>query len=238
VISLILEALAQVAFNINTVNNMRKKGLLFISTLLFASFVPISCNKDSNIEYEFEGTITGSLSDAPISGVSVRISQKTINGGVSSNEFNLIGSASTDASGKFNIIFDREMVTEFQLSFRKDNYFNLNIIESSSNVSTAEVNIYNELLEPKSWITFDIENTFPNAGDHFKLFTQTFREGCQECAENKNMDFYGPLDTTFTYATTAGEYVKFTYINVTEGTSTTDSIYTVPFETIIYPIIY
>lgn len=217
---------------------MRKKGLFFIMTLVFASFVPTSCNKNKTIQYEFGGIITGALTDTPISGVSVKISQKTVNNGVSSNEFSLIGSASTGASGAFNISFDREMVTEFLLTFRKDNYFDLDIVESSANVTTAEINTYNEELDPKAWVTFDIENTFPNEADHFKLVTQTFREGCSECAVNMTTEFYGSLDTNITYATTAAEYVKFTYINVTEGSSKVDSVYTTPFETTVYEIIY
>jgi hypothetical protein len=89
-----------------------------------------------------------------------------------------------------------------------------------------------------SWVTFKIKNSFPNDDDHFKLVTHTFREGCQDCAENKTTDFYGAVDTVFTYATTAGEYVKFTYINVTIADSDLDSVYTTPFENIEYSITY
>lgn len=205
--------------------------------VLFASIVPTSCNKDT-IRYDFDGQITGSLTDVPISGVDITISQKIVQNGTTADGHSFAGSDVTGANGQFSISFDREMVTEFLLEFEKDNYFPLEILESSANVTTDGLNTYNEKLEPQSWVKFDIENTWPMATDHFKFIIHNFREGCQDCAENSLREFYGTLDTVFTYVTTAGEYARFTYINVTSGMSHTDSIYTTPFDTTTYTITY
>ncbi|MFT5824310.1 MAG: hypothetical protein ACI8ZM_005577, partial [Crocinitomix sp.] len=82
------------------------------------------------------------------------------------------------------------------------------------------------------------KNFLPLEDDHFRLVTHTFREGCQECAENTTLNLFGAVDTTITYATTAGEYVRFTYIDVTYADSNLDSIYTAPFENNSYTINY
>ncbi len=205
--------------------------------MLFASIVPTSCKKGT-IQYDFDGVVKNSLTDASVSGVDVTISQKLIKNGTTADSYSPGGSTTTDAAGAFAISFDRQMVTDFLIEFEKDNYFPLEIIESSANVSTENINSYSEILEPQSWVTFKIKNSFPNDDDHFRLVTQTFREGCADCAENKTTNFFGALDTTFTYATTAGEYVKFTYINVTLADSDYDSVYTTPFEETVYSITY
>ncbi len=93
-------------------------------------------------------------------------------------------------------------------------------------------------MEPKSWVNLDITNTFPNEGDHFKLVTHNFREGCLGCTENTIVSYFGSLDTTISILTTPGEYARFTYIDVTGGASHTDSVYTTPFETTTYTIVY
>ncbi len=199
--------------------------------------MPTSCNKGP-IQYDFDGVIYNSLTDIPVQGVDVSISQKIILNGTTGEGYTLAGSAVTDASGAWAITFDREKVTEFIIEIEKDNYFPIEKIESSANISTEDLNSYSDIIEPMSWVTFKIKNSFPNEDDHFKLVTQTFREDCQGCAENKTTDFYGSVDTVFTYATTAGEYVKFTYINVTIADSDLDSVYTTPFENIEYSITY
>ncbi|NOQ70508.1 MAG: hypothetical protein GQ574_00815 [Crocinitomix sp.] len=208
---------------------MRKINFVFILFILFTSIVPTSCKKGP-IQYKFDGIVNSSLDNDPVSGVAVTISQKIIQNGTTGESYSLAGSTTTDAAGAFAISFDREMVTEFLIEFEKENYFPLEIIESSSNISTENVNTFSDIIDPKSWVTFNIKNFLPHPDDHFRLVTHTFREGCAECAVNTTANFYGSVDTSFTYATTAGEYVRFTYIDVTYADSNLDSVYTVPFE--------
>lgn len=199
--------------------------------------MPFACNKGP-IQYTFEGKITESVSHSACSGAEIKLYQKLIVNGAASESFSFAASTVTDNAGTFTIAIDRDKVTAFKLTITKANYFPISIEKSSSVISTENPNQFNEELDPISWVSFQIKNSFPTDSDHFKLITQTFREDCDGCATNGAFDFYGPLDTTITYATTGGEYVKFIYINVSAGSSTFDSIYTTPFETIIYPIFY
>lgn len=216
---------------------MRKINIVFILVLLLTIIVPTSCKKNT-IQYAFDGRITNSLTDNAVSAVGVTISQKIIVNGAASTGHSFAGSTTTDAAGNWALTIDREKVTEFLIEFEKESYFPIELLESSANVSTENINTYSPKLEPISWVTFDIENLWPNDDDHFKLVTQTFREDCEECAVNTTINFYGAVDTTFTYATTAGEYVKFTYINVNTASSSLDSVFTTPFETNVYEITY
>ncbi len=208
-----------------------------ILMLLFLSVALIACKK-KEIQYTFEGNITENLGNTPLSSVKLSLFQRIISNGLASETFDLVASTTTDSNGNFAVSIDRDKVLEFKLKFEKPNYFPLELVESSAEISTENVNMFNETLDAKSWISLEINNLFPLETDHFKLILQRFRENCDECAVNTTTDFYGSLDTTLTYATTAGEYVRIIYVNVTAGTSTIDSVYTTPFETISYPIVY
>lgn len=216
---------------------MHKKGLLFVLFIAFASIVPTSCNKGT-IEYKFEGKVTSALTGAPLTDVDVTLSQKLIQNGLTGDDHKLAAADISDENGEFDFTIDREKVTEFLFEYEKDLYFPLIIEESSANVSTEDINVYNEEMEPKSWIQIEITNNFPIDTDHIKIITQNFREGCYGCGENKQTEFFGAVDTVFNYLTTGGSHAKITYINVNTGYSVTDSIYATPFETIIYPITY
>jgi hypothetical protein len=215
---------------------MKLKSLVYFkfSLILMLAF---SCKKDP-IQYVFEGKITESVDGAALTGVSIKIDQKLIKNGTTSENFTIATNTSTNASGDYKVSFNREMVSEFRLKFEKDNYFPIEYISSSSNYTTDGANVVNEALDPMAWVSFDLLNEFGDETDHLKLITQTFRENCEGCTENTTYNIYGTLDSTITFPTTGGTYARFVYINVTTGFSLIDSVYATPFETIVYPIVY
>ena len=235
--SLLLLLVTAVAASVKSKLYMKAKHLIFILVILFTSIMPFSCNK-GNLSYTFKGKMTESIGQSPLKDVEIKLYQKVINNGAASSTYTFAGTDMSDNSGNYEIIIDRQKVTAFKIEFEKENYFPLSLEVSSADISTENANQFDQELDAMTWINFQLKNNFPLETDHFKLIKQTFREDCEGCTVNSVMDFYGPLDTSFTYPTTAGEYVKFIYVNVTNGTSTFDSIYTTPFETIIYPIIY
>lgn len=216
---------------------MNKNFFHAIFSIFIIVFVLQSCNKGP-IQYVFEGKVMESVNNTSLAGVDVKLSQKLINNGVASETFTLATSGVTDNEGNYLLSIDRDKVTEFKLSFRKDNYFPLDVESSSSTISTEDNNVFNESLDAKSWMKFEIKNSFPEETDHLKLVTQTFREGCEGCAVNSIMDFYGPLDTTILYLTTGGVNVNFYYVIVSAASSSFESIYTIPFDTTTYTINY
>ena len=204
------------------------------SAILIIAF---SCKKDP-IQYVFEGKITESFAGASLPGVSLKINQKLIKNGTTSENFTVATSTESDASGQYAVSFNREMISEFQFKFSKENYFPVEFNSSSSNFTTDGSNVVNQTLDPMSWISFDLLNEFGEDTDHLKLITQTFREDCDGCTENTTYNIFGTIDSTITFPTTGGTYARFVYINVTTGFSLIDSVYATPFETIVYPIVY
>lgn len=204
------------------------------SLILLLAF---SCKKDP-IQYVFEGKITESVDGAGLAGVSIKIDQKLIKNGTTSENFSVATNTSTSTSGDYKVSFNREMVSEFRFKFEKDNYFPIEYISSSSNYTTDGPNAVSESMDPMAWVSFDLLNEFGEDTDHLKLITQTFRENCEGCSENTTYNIYGTIDSTITFPTTGGTYARFVYINVTTGFSQIDSVFAIPFETIVYPIVY
>jgi hypothetical protein len=204
------------------------------SAILFIAF---SCKKDP-IQYVFEGKITESFAGGSLPGVSIKINQKLIKNGATSENFTTATSTESSASGEYAVSFNREMISEFQFKFTKENYFPIEFNSSSSNYTTDGSNVINQTMDPMSWISFDLLNEFGEDTDHIKLITQTFRENCEGCTENTTYNIYGTIDSTITFPTTGGTYARFVYINVTTGFSVIDSLYATPFETNVYPIVY
>jgi hypothetical protein len=217
---------------------MRKKSLLFTLIVAFASIVPISCKKNGTINYNFEGKVVRVGTGDALSGVSVRIGQQLILNNTTTDGYTIAGSAETGSTGEYAIEFERKKVTEFELKFRKDNYFPITQIISTGNTVTGSPNKIDKAMEPMSWIQFEFFNSFPAEDDHFRLVTHNFREGCEGCLENTSTNYFGSLDTIMLVPTTADRYTKFTIINVTTGYSKTDSLYTTAFETIPYTFEY
>ena len=206
--------------------------VLICSLLLLAS-----CNK-KEITFDFAGEITDKLTGNAISGVEFQLSKKTVQNGTTSANYLFVGSDLSDFQGNYQLSTDYDKVTSFKLRYRKALYFPIEFEETSANVSTENLNIYNQDMEPQSWIEFDIENFGGAEDDHLKILTQKFREGCENCAENTSYSYYGALDTSIFYATTAGQYVKFTFIDVSDGYSQSDSLYAEPFDTVRFEFNY
>lgn len=208
--------------------------------LVFCSIILTlwSCKKDP-IQYTFEGMVADNINQQGLSGVEVTVSYKAFNNSVTSSNYTLGSSDITDAVGNYQLVFDREKATEFKAAFKKDGYFNKDIIMSSGDVSSEDINVVNTTLEARSWVAIHLFNDTPSApSDELTLIFYTYRTACQNCIEEDYNYFTGELDTTLLFQNTAGSYLKFTYVDVVGGTSTTDSVYMTPFDTVSYNIQY
>jgi hypothetical protein len=197
-----------------------------------------ACNNDP-IQYSFQGTVTDNTNNASMTDVAVTIYQKPFNNSVTSNSYEFAGSGTTDASGNYQIMFERKKVTEFKVTFTKSGYFPQEIILGSADVTSGSPNIVSTGLDAESWVKFNVQNVAPsNTTDNFTMIFFTYRTGCANCIENDYNYLDGIVDSVLTYQNTAGQYLKFTYVDVTGGQSTTDSLYMTPFDTVAYSILY
>ncbi|MEO9533102.1 MAG: hypothetical protein ABJG68_09205 [Crocinitomicaceae bacterium] len=211
---------------------MRK--LIYLSAILL---VLTACKKDP-IQYTFDGKITESVGGNGLSGVSVSIYQIPFSSSVTSNNYVLAGSTTTDSEGNYSITFDREKVTEFKINLDYDGYYKRDINLNSGEISSENNNTTNYEMDPKSWIKFNINNEFPaDQNDELNILLLNYREGCQDCATSDYYAYEGIVDTSVVFGSTGAQYFNFTYIYV-GNTSWSDSVYMTPFDTVNYAINY
>lgn len=188
--------------------------------------------------YDFQGTITEDQNGSALSGVQVDIFQKPFDSQVVTSNYELAGSAVTDANGNFSVSFERTKVTEFKVHLNKENYFKQDIIIGSGEVSSENVNQVDVELQAKSFMKFTIQNTgTASQSDNLNLLLLNPKTDCDNCPQSDSYFFEGVVDTTVVYPTDAGRYYNFTYIHV-GVTSASDSVYITPFDTINYTINY
>ena len=209
----------------------------FIFSLFCATLLISSCKKDT-ITYTFEGYVFSNLNSASLSEVTVNIGQKTFDGTVASATFANDGNSSTNSSGYYEITFAREKVVEFKVDFSKNNYFDVSIEISSSEVSTEEPKIVDQTMDAKAWVNFKLKNIGGMTTDEFVLVKYNFREGCQNCATNGYSYFDGIVDSNFTNITTAGVFTKYSYKAPGSSVYIQDSVFATPFDTSFVTINY
>lgn len=205
--------------------------------MIVAIIVPTSCKKDP-IQYTFKGTLTDLLTGDGVSGAEVNLSQIVFSNTVINSNYATIANLISDGAGNYEATFNREKVTDFKIELIKNGYFSQENIINPADVSTENDNVFDYILEPKSWIKFDLVNLSPQSSDLLTLVLQNFKSDCPGCASNDYLYFPGAVDTVFKIVTTAGDYAKFIYINDMTGNSTFDSILTIPFDTVNYTIQY
>ena len=215
----------------------RKYYLLLIPGFLVL-FTGLGSCKKKDLTYSFKGTVIESASGAGLSDVSVKLYQVLFDQSSANSNFQLAGEVSTDGSGNYEIVIDRQKALQFKVAFRKNGFFTEEVVISSSDVSTEEAKEVNQYMDAESWIVFDIYNASPDISDQLTLVKYNFREGCLGCTTNDYAYFYGPVDTTITIHTTAGIYTRFTYKDEVSSLITEDSVLTVPFDTVFYSINY
>jgi hypothetical protein len=201
-------------------------------------FAATSCKKDT-IQYTFQGVVSETVNQQPISEADIAIFQKPFNNSITSAYYELAGSSTSNSNGIFDLTFDRTKVTEFLIEISKEGYFGYESLLNSDEVSSDEINLISAKLDSKSWIEFDIENVPPNnITDDFTMIFYNYRPDCEECATSDYNYMPGIVDTTFRIVSTAGQYFNFTYIDVESGNSYHDSIFMTPFDTTNYSIVY
>ncbi|MBN4077528.1 carboxypeptidase regulatory-like domain-containing protein [bacterium AH-315-C20] len=213
------------------------RNLKYCSSLIICVFLLLSCNK-GEITYEFEGKVSGSVNGSSLAGVNVTISQVLFSSSVANYNYQLAGSAVTDAAGDWAISFTREKVTDFRIAIQKDGYFKELIEFTSGEATVADPNVHNVTLDAEAWIKFDIKNVGPLPSDVMTMVLINFREGCVGCGTNGNYSFDGIVDTNIIYKTTGGRYTRFQFNNQTTSSLLDDSLLTIPSDTVYYTYYY
>ncbi|MCH2230306.1 MAG: carboxypeptidase-like regulatory domain-containing protein [Crocinitomicaceae bacterium] len=207
---------------------MKYFALILVSLLLFS----LSCKK-GKAEVKIRGVITDASFGLPLSGVEVKIYQIS-----SGFDDELIGTATTNASGEYSFLFDRDQTESYSIVSNKENYYDLNESISFSDITIEEDNIYNYSTFAKSWVSCKFTNNFGQPSDVLRYIKQSGRSGCSTCCPEGELFLNGNVDTTIIYSTNGNEVFSYQYFVVGTADQGLKSTNTLAFDTTSLNLVY
>jgi Zn finger protein HypA/HybF involved in hydrogenase expression len=205
-----------------------KKSLCALLLLITVSF--LSCDKEE-LTYTIKGTISDEFTRSNISNVVVDLYQKVYINNVLSDNYTFIGSTKTNALGEYSFEIPRDKIYEIKMDLINSQYYDKSVIYSSSNLTTANDNVFNEKLESKSWVKIIIKNPFIEPDEQLNIYKSNFKEGCEDCCANGGQSFFETGDTTFKCPTVGGQEVTINYGQVGSTAQFTVNVVCEPFDT-------
>ncbi len=133
--------------------------------------------------------------NAPVAGASVVMKVQYAAGGFNPN-YETVGSAVTDANGRFYIEVDKEVYYSFRVEVSHPQHFSgaFNVNPDDVPFSTAYSSTFN--LEPKAWISTHVVNQNLSQTVTFAIDAET--ESCTQCCTGSSHILQGfSVDSTF-----------------------------------------
>lgn len=200
----------------------------------------LSCKrKEENILilgqiYDYERNV-------PLQNVQVVLSGKKIESGSWSSNFSKLGSDITDAQGNYSIEIENTKASDFKIELTKDNYYFLSTEYKTDDISKGK-NVFNYRLHSIAYVKLFIKNSIPfSAQDFFTYNISNFNNNCIECCTDSNYTFVGQNVDEIKKCKTYGAYnliIKYTVRKNNEINEYTDSLLTIPFDTVKHFINY
>lgn len=216
------------------------KYIKYISFIFMITLVVSFCKKEKDII-----TISGSINDPNFNKVSdntkVTLKVKKIESGTFSSVFSTIDTKTTDVNGTFEFSFEKLPITDYKITFRKENYVDLDeeidpkLVEKTGSYN-QEYNIY-----PEAFIDVDIKNRSPFNDDdkiNFKFVNPPKVESC--CNDNFYTFIGRNTDTIISCRTYGNQNLILNWITIKDNVSIihNDTVWCKAFETKNYAIYY
>lgn len=209
------------------------KRILYLTTCaIFALFFIVSCNKNKG-NFILTGTVSDESFNQNLSGATVELYQIPIG----STNAELVGSATTDASGAYKFTFKREKMEKYRLVVSKNLYFSQETEMSFSEFSLKEETVKNVSTTAKAWVRITLTNNAPLSTDQLDYTKQSGKVNCLECCAAEPVSYYGALDTTF-YCVNDGNTIYSFLYSATGIGSGIKSITTTAFDTVNLSLSY
>lgn len=214
------------------------KKILIITLVAVAVF---SCKKDPKT-ISISGTVTDTYLNTPVSGVKVTLQANGVVEGVYNSSYVTIGTYTTDASGNFDFIVDESAYDSFRFSFLKSGYYYSQEVVSGSLISPEQP--YNHEFDFSSIavVRLHIRNSAPV--DNNDKLTISFTNNpidASGCCSSIPKVFEGMnIDTTVSCNSVGGfNLLLFSTIAKNNSSSSfTDTLYTIPSDTLDVDIFY
>lgn len=200
--------------------------------LFFVAFLFTYCKREP-LEYTIKGVIFDKTHDQPVTA-----------GELSIYKFEPASSAKlmetvSVANGSYNFTIERESVEKYEIHYESDLFFNKVITLPFSDLKVNEPNIYDIETTAKSFVKIHLKNkNSPSEEDELKILKTAGKTDCEECCQNTYFFFYGIVDEVFNCQNDGKTYFSFYYWVNGDEFHKKDSVYSTPFDTVQYELVY
>lgn len=212
---------------------MKNLVLLSLLALLFSS-----C-KDKPEVFMFDCVVYDDKIDAPVSGASIIMKVQNAEGGFNPS-YVTVGSATTDAHGRFYIEVDKGVYYTFLVEVTHAKHFSgsFNINPDNVPFSTAYASTF--YLEPKAWVSTHLINQNNSQTATFKIASET--ASCATCCQASSTIVQGnAIDSIFTCQVYGEQQIAITGNYVDEGGGIhqiSETAFVAAFDTTVVTIVY
>lgn len=210
------------------------RAFVFLSlVLMFAG-----CNKKTDV-FMFDCVVFDQKVNAAVEGASVVMKVQNAAGGFNPT-YVVVGSAVTDASGRFYIEVDKDVYYSYRVEVFHPNHFGGTFDINPDNVpfSTAYSATFN--IEPKAWVATHLINQNSSQTVSFAVDAET--DACTSCCSSTLKFIQGSaVDTVFTCLVYGEQQVQITgsYVDQNGGVhQVAESAFASAFDTTTVTIIY
>lgn len=212
-------------------------------TLFLVVIIALFCGQCR--QKEFILTISGQLSDAvlggPVSNADLTLQVQVLSGGVFNTTFQSIENTTTDGTGNYEFVFDRENAVEYRIVTEANGYIERNFGVNPENLAPGEVFNFDISIIPRATHQVHLVSLFPqNEFDSITYKNLAVEFNCA-CCDSEDRIFGGMnVDTTLSCDLYGESWLKY-FIQIEKDTAShtfIDSVYCPAFEITTTEIVY
>ncbi len=167
----------------------------YTAVILLIAFAFISCKKKTEKDI-VNGVVTDIADNHAVSGATVEIQAKLIEASTYQSAFTTLAYEVTDASGNYNLEFDRERATSYRIRVSFSGYLTTEY-EFSPDLLEGGSYSHSFSLPANGWITVHILNSFPyDVTDEFTFKFLNIPQGIPNTCSSTQFYFPGIVDDT------------------------------------------
>ncbi|MCB0756381.1 MAG: hypothetical protein H6601_08520 [Flavobacteriales bacterium] len=163
-------------------------------TVMLVLTTMVGCKKKSDV-FMFDCTVYDERVDAAVSGASVTMLVQRADGGFNPN-FEIVGSATTDASGRFYIEVEKGVFYAYRVDVSHPTHFNESFSINPDDVPFSTAYSETFVIDPKAWIATHLINQNMSQTATFAVVANN--GNCTECCSGGNTIVQGAnVDSVF-----------------------------------------
>ncbi len=215
---------------------------LIISIFLVGfAIIHFGCNKEPET-FEIKGTVSNTITQAKIEGVTVYLDGKKMVNGVYNSSFSLISQTSTDANGNFTLSVTEEKISDYRFRTFKTGYFDSELALTTDQIQTDQATLFNIKVYQQAQLDLTIKNQYPqNNDDEINFHLSNIKVTGPECCNTAIVTGIGPTYlSSQSCKVQSDDYIHLMWTVKKNGNQQVfiDSIFTHNGETVIYNINY